>query len=307
MRRNRTRSVLFIVLLLAMAAACGSEEQPEAQPPAGGTATRDAGGGAAPDPTGTQDAAAAADDDGAVALDAVYAEVEGVTGSERRDALISLAQEEDGEFTVYDASNVDITQPIYDAFSDATDIDVAVYRASAEGIRARLLEESQAGFTGGADVVSMNGAEMAVLDQENLLLPIDTPVAVEMMYKGGADTWLMSHLSVYTAAWNTDAIPESEVPATWEDLLSNYGDGLVLESTDFDWFATLVTEYFMAEQGMTEDEAVELFRSAASAATAARGHTLITQLLAAGEYDIAGGEELGDQGVASGSGGCGRR
>jgi iron(III) transport system substrate-binding protein len=61
-----------------------------------------------------------------------------------------------------------------------------------------------------------------------------------------------------------------------------------MEAGDFDWFATLVKDYFMEEQGMTEDEAVQLFRDAAAgAASVIDGHTLMAELLVAGEYDIA--------------------
>jgi iron(III) transport system substrate-binding protein len=54
-----------------------------------------------------------------------------------------------------------------------------------------------------------------------------------------------------------------------------------MELSDVDWFATLVKEYFMGEKGMSEDEAVQLFKQAAAGAKIIDGHTLMTEPLRA--------------------------
>jgi iron(III) transport system substrate-binding protein len=123
-----------------------------------------------------------------------------------------------------------------------------------------------------------------VIDQEGLLAPLDSPVTDDIDPQGVFDTWAWLYLNTFVGSWNTDRT--GSPPGTWEDLLA-YGDGLAVEVGDFDWFATLVKDYFVAEQGMSEDEAVDLFREAVNGAALVDGHTLMAELLAAGEYDVA--------------------
>jgi iron(III) transport system substrate-binding protein len=60
-----------------------------------------------------------------------------------------------------------------------------------------------------------------------------------------------------------------------------------MELGDVDWFATIVKGYFMEQKGMTEEETIDLFKEAAQGATFVDGHTLMTELVAAGEYSVA--------------------
>src|SRR5918992_1145513 len=192
-------------------------------------------------------------------LEEIYAELEGLDGDARRERLIELADEEGGSFNAYGSTNLDDIFPMLDEFTDATGIDVNYYRASSSDILQRVLQEADANFPG-ADLVFTNGPELSVIDP-----------------------WVWLYLNTFVGSWNTDRV--SSGPATWEDLLA-YGEGLALEVGDFDWFATLVKTYFMEGQGMSEEEAVDLFRQAANGAALVDGHTLMAELLAAGEYDV---------------------
>lgn len=233
------------------------------------------------------DTAAGASPGADAPLDEVYAAVDGLTGEERRQRLIELAQEEDGEFNLYGTLNIEQLGPIADAFEDATDLPVSLYRSSSNQMMQRLLQEAQADFTG-ADVVNVSGAEMPILDREGLLLPLRTPATDVLVDSAVFDTWAGIQLNVFTPVWNTDLVGEDEAPRTWEDVLTNFRDGrLVMDLADYDWFAALVSEYFVQRQGMSEDEAVELFREAAAGGVVVDGHTLMTELVAAGEHEIA--------------------
>lgn len=263
--RMTWRSMSLVVALLLTLAGCAS-------PP-----TQDegaAGGGAAGDEEG----------EGASALEEVYAQVEGLTGKERRDKLMELAAEESGSLSLYTSTNLDESGPIAEDFSDATDIDVEIYRANSESVLQRLLQEDQANYAG-ADVVQTNGPEMTILDQEGLLLPLNTPVTDDIVEFGVFPTWSSIYLNTFVSAWNTKAVSGGEVPGSWEDVLTDPPGRLAMELGDFDWFATL-TKYFVEEKGMTEDEAVELFRKAARQAVVVDGHTVMAELMAAGEFDI---------------------
>jgi iron(III) transport system substrate-binding protein len=241
-------------------------------------------GGASPtaqDPQTSESGAQSGGD----ALDAVYAEVEGLEGDERRQRLIELAAEEEGTVTWYTSTNLDESQPMVDAYTDAVGLEPELYRASSSDLLQRLIQEAEANYAG-ADVVASNGPEMNALDQEGLLLPLESPLKDDIIEVARFDNWAGFYLNVFTAAWNTDLLSEDQYPASWEDVLTKYPEQLAMELGDFDWFATLVTHYFVEEQGMSEDEAVELFKEAARNATIVDGHTTMAELMGAGEFSI---------------------
>jgi iron(III) transport system substrate-binding protein len=231
--------------------------------------------------------ATAAQAAGAKRLQAVYDQVRGLAPAERRKKLIGMAEKEAGNFTVYGSTNLDEAEPIMSAFEDLSGLDPELYRASSSDLLQRILQESQANFRKGADVVYTNGPELQVLDDKKLLLPLDTPFKQDVVQKTiVSDNWVPIYLNAFTASWNTKAVPSGKAPKSWEDVLSRFSGHLAMEVGDWDWFATLVTQYFMPK-GMSEDEAVAQFQKAASGARMVDGHTLMTELLAAGEFDAA--------------------
>lgn len=264
-------SVVSLVLML-LSVGCGAP--PTVESPPGSTAAVD-----------SSEPAPASGAPQADPMEAVYAAVDGLTGEERQARLIELADEEGGEVTVYTSTNLDESQPLIEAFEDATGIDVSLYRASASTVLQRTFQEAEADFEGGADVLAINGPEMTILDAEGLLAPLQTPATEAILPGGVFETWSAMYLNVFVAGWNTDRVDQASAPTTYQELFTNFEGQLGMELGDWDWFATL-TKYFMAEQGMTEDEAVELFKNAARGARVVDGHTLMTELLAAGEFDV---------------------
>jgi iron(III) transport system substrate-binding protein len=216
-------------------------------------------------------------------LNGIYGELEGLDPEARREKLIELAGEEGGSVDAYGSTNLDDIFPMIDEFEGATGIDVNYYRASSSDILERVLQEADADFPG-ADLVFTNGPELSVIDDRDLLAPLNSPVTEDVDEQGVFDTWVWLYLNTFVASWNTDLVKDA--PATWEDVLA-YGDGLAVEVGDFDWFATLVKSYFVGEQGMSEEEAIDLFRQGVNGAALVDGHTLMAELLAAGEYDVA--------------------
>jgi iron(III) transport system substrate-binding protein len=267
MRGNQIFGPLLAMAVAAvLLAACGA-------PP---TQQSEGDNGAASDGAGQADG-------GDAVLADVNSEVEGLEGDERRDKLVELAQEEGCELTFYTSTNVDESGPLTDAFTDAYDIDVSLYRAGSETIVQRVIEEGQANFPG-ADVVGTNGPEMTIMANEGLFAPLDTPITEDIAEFALTEHWAGYYLQIFVPVWNTDRVMGEAVPQTWEDVLT-YDGNLALEIGDWDWFATLV-KYFTEEQGMSEEEATDLFRQAADGASVVDGHTLMTELLAAGEYDM---------------------
>ena len=273
-------SVLLVQMLLL--AACGgtptAEEAPEeAQEPAA------AGPAASAEPAASE---AAAPEETASGLEGVYAEVEGLEGEERRTALVELAGECEAPINLYTTMNVEDIDPVVAAFTDETGIEVSVFRAPNQDILRRILQEEDAMVAEVADVISVNDLEQAILAREGVLAPLDTPAT-----EGNAvihDTWAGSYLAVYLAAWNTNNVPAGEEPTSWEEVFTGYPGQLAYQLGDHSWFATLVNDYYVAELGMTEREAVDMIKAGLSqGAQIVDGHTLGANLLAAGEYDVA--------------------
>jgi iron(III) transport system substrate-binding protein len=223
---------------------------------------------------------------GASKLQKVYAQVDGLAPAARRTKLIALAAKEGGKLNVYGSTNLDEAEPIMKAFEDISGIDPNLYRASSSDLLQRVLQEADANFANGADVVYTNGPELQILDDKHLLLPLRSPFVADVVPETVvSENWAPIYLNVFTAAWNSQHVSAAQAPKTWEDVLTKYHGKLAMEVGDWDWFATLVTQYF-AKKGVSEDEAVALFKRAASGARMVDGHTLMTELLAAGEFDV---------------------
>lgn len=221
--------------------------------------------------------------DNRAALEEVYAQVEGLTGEERTAKLLELAQEEE-TLSIHGSTNLEDALPLFDAFADLYDLEPNYYRASSSDVLQRILQEADANFPGN-DVVMANGPELAILDELGLLLPLETPATDAIIDAGVFDTWAAIYMNSFVAGWNTEFV--EEVPDNWNDFLSTFDGALALELGDWDWFATLTRVYFIGELGMTEEEVVELFKNAVAGSTVIDGHTLMAELLVAGEYDAA--------------------
>lgn len=264
------RSILGAAALVALSA-CGSPATDNPPPSADSSPT--AGDAASP---GSE---APAEVSG---LDAVLAEVEGLSGQERRDKLVELAQQE-GSVDLYTSMNGDIVQEVGDAFEDEFDVAVNIYRASSEAVLQRLVQEAGAGYRG-ADLAETNGTEMFALSKEGILVPVESPVTGDLAEGSVFADWTATRFNFFAAAWNTGAV--ADAPARWEDLADPRWDGrMAMELGDADWFMAL-RDYWL-EAGRSEEEVAQLFEDMASGSVTVKGHTLMTELLAAGEYDLA--------------------
>ena len=262
-----TASVLGVVALLL--AACGSPPTDEAGEPAGATdAPAAPAATAAAEPSATED---------------LYAQLEGLGPEERRATLLEMAAEEGGAVMFYGSPNVDDITPVLEGFTEATGIETELFRSGAREVFQRVLQEAAAGQVG-ADVVLVGQGDMAALEAEGLLMPLRTPVMDDLVPDGRSDTFAPAYLAVHVAAWNTDRVPPEEAPTAWEDVLISPPGIVAFDQSDYGWFATLVTEYFMDERGMTEEEAVAVFQEAMPENVVMRGHSAGTELLLAGEF-----------------------
>lgn len=222
-------------------------------------------------------------DDTKAELQDIYDQLEGLSMDEREAKLQELAADK-GPVTITASTNPDDAKITYPAFTEATGVEVELQSADADSGRARLVEEIRACHAG-TDIIIADATEVAPLDREGWLLNLDTPATDPLPPEAKFGNFADNSFNVYVAAWNTDQVASDGAPQTWEDVLA-WPEEIAVDVGDYAWFATLVKEYFVKEKGMTEQEAVDLFRNAAERMVPTDGHTLMVELLLAGEFSM---------------------
>jgi iron(III) transport system substrate-binding protein len=212
---------------------------------------------------------------------AVYDRINGLSGAQRHDTLVELAEKE-GKLSIY-TSNTDIDK-LVEGFENAYDIEVSVYRANSETVLQRELQEQGAGFFGN-DVIDTNAGELNVMNKEGLLAPYEGELRDKVREGGQANGWTASRFNVFVVGWNTDKVKPGQEPKSFEELADPKWKGQVsMELGDVDWFAGMY-EYYRA-QGKSDTEIHELFSRIATNSKIVRGHTTQGELLSAGQFAI---------------------
>src|SRR6185436_11301841 len=120
---------------------------------------------------------------------------------------------------------------------------------------------------------------------EKLLYAVKTPLTAELIPQAlrPHGEWVASRLNIFSAAYNTNLVKADEVPKSYEDLKNPRWKGrLAIEADDVDWFASIVTK-------MGVEKGVQLFKDIVRTNTMSirKGHTLLSNLVAAGEVPLA--------------------
>ena len=133
----------------------------------------------------------------------------------------------------------------------------------------------------------MAGSSSALepLYRENLLQEVKSPYLSGIIPEAIAPhrQWVAVYLSTIVQAYNTDLVREDSLPNTYYDLLRpQWKDKLGIEAEDFDWFAQVVMD-------MGEAQGLRLFRDivASNGISVRKGHSLLTNLVVAGEVPLA--------------------
>jgi iron(III) transport system substrate-binding protein len=219
---------------------------------------------------------------GSAAAQKVYDQINGLSGEERSQTLRDLAAK-DGQLTLY-TSNTDIDD-VVKAFEAKYPIKVETYRANSETVLQRILQESSARYQG-ADLVETNAGELNALQQQQLLYPYTGQLRDEVRPEGRKDGWTADRFNAFVLGWNTNKVPPGTEPKSLEDLTGPQWKGRVgLEIGDVDWYAAMHDYY--VKRGMSEADVTNLFTSLATNAKIAKGHTVMGELLAAGQFDTA--------------------
>jgi len=210
------------------------------------------------------------------------ADVAKYSGPDRTQMLIDGAKKE-GTITLYSSAVVADSNVITEAFERKYRLKVQLWRGSSEDILRRAVTEHRGGRDD-VDVAETAGTEMEGLRREQLLQEISSPVFADLMSQAvvAQRPWVTSRLSIFTAAFNTTVIKPTDAPKSYADLADPKWKGkLGIEADDANWLMSVAGV-------MGEDKTVALFRSvvAANGMSVRKGHTLLSNLVVAGEVPL---------------------
>lgn len=211
------------------------------------------------------------------------AEIASYQSADRTERLIEGAKKE-GTFTLYSSTAPEDMNPVIDAFKKKYGIDVQFWRSSSDNIVQRAVAENRAGRCL-VDAFTSVAAELEALQREKLLYAVKTPLAAELMPQSlrPHGEWIATRLNIFAAAYNTNLVKKEEVPKSYEDLKNPKWKGrLGIEVGDSDWFSAIVPK-------MGQEKALKLFKEIAltNGFSYRKGHTLLANLVAAGEVPLA--------------------
>jgi iron(III) transport system substrate-binding protein len=209
-----------------------------------------------------------------------------IAADEAPDRMQRLAADakREGSLSLYTSRVAEDATPLTDAFTKKYGIGVQVWRASNQDIIQRSVAESRAGRCP-ADVISSGTPALEPLYREQLLQPVKSATTGELMPQAlrphGA--WVGVSVNIISGAYNTELVKPEDVPKSYDDLKNPKWKGrLAIEAEDVDWFAALMGK-------LGEEKGVALFRDIVrtNGVSMRIGHTLIANMVAAGEVPLA--------------------
>jgi iron(III) transport system substrate-binding protein len=201
-----------------------------------------------------------------------------------RERRIEVAAKE-REVVWYTAMNTSDADPLRKRFEEKyPSLRLTILRQPGEKIRNRILTEARAGkfFW---DVVSFNHLDMDVLDREQLLASYVSPETATGFPQGAVHPrghWAAIYVRQYIIGYNTQAVPPSEAPKDWQELLQERWKGkLAMDENEVEWYAAML-DYLGREKGASFMRAL-----ARQNPQFRRGHSLLSKLLIAGDFPLA--------------------
>jgi iron(III) transport system substrate-binding protein len=206
-------------------------------------------------------------------------------GADARAAAEAAAKKE-GQLSLYTSMTSDVADAISKAFTAQFGIKVNVFRGNSETVLQRALQEGKANRPQ-ADAIETNFLELETLGKEGQLAKYEGKGLDAVPDNLKFEWWTADRLNLFLPAWNTKLIKPGEEPKAWEDLADpKYKGKFQIEISDSDWFEN-VTQYWL-KNGKSQAEVDDLWSKIAANATAAKGHTTMMELLAAGQTAMDG-------------------
>ena len=211
------------------------------------------------------------------------AALEKLPAQERHQRLMEAARSE-GEAIVY--ANMDVTamKPVADGFMKKySGLKVTSVHFSGASVITRIETEARAGKPL-SDVVLSGQLGVLALLEKKIAARYRSPErdSYREGFKDRDGLWTTYMTNVMVSAYNSRQVKKDEVPRSLEDLLKPRWKGkLVMDSQSYVWFGTML-------QQLGEERGIRYMnRLNEQNLHHSRGRRLMTQLLAAGEHDLA--------------------
>jgi iron(III) transport system substrate-binding protein len=200
--------------------------------------------------------------------------------SDEKAKLIDAAKKE-GKLVWYTSTNVTESKPLLDDFEKVyPGIKGEIFRASGEKTLNRIITEARANHSE-FDIVTIS--EVDALIDAKLLAPYRSPEAKSFIpeFKDPNGYWTAIYINYATIGYNPKMVSDKEAPKQWEDLLdTKWKSKLAIDQEQYPWFGTL-------HKAWGRERAQKYMRALAKQNIQWRkGHTLIAQLMAAGEFPL---------------------
>src|SRR5258705_1564234 len=184
---------------------------------------------------------------------------------------------------VYTSMQMDSIAPLLRAFEQKYGVKLRIWRGAGKDILRRVTTEVK-GSRYDLDLVESDGFALEALSREEVLAAVRSPFQDDLMAEALRPhrQWVGTRLNIFASVYNTNLVIKEILPKTYTDLLNPALKGLLgIEADDYDWFGMVVSL-------LGEEQGLKLFRDvvATNGLSVRKGHTLLTNLAAAGEVPI---------------------
>src|SRR5207302_1905359 len=172
--------------------------------------------------------------------------------------------------------------PLTRAFEKKHGIKVELWRAASEKVTQRTITEARARRFS-VDAVETIGTDLERMTREKIFAEFHSPHLADLTPTAipSHRSWFPDRLSYLGVAYNTKLVHREDLPKTYEGFLDPKWQGrLGIEASDVVWLAGIL-KFWGQDRGM------KFFHGLAAMKPDVRtGHTLLTQLVAAGEVPV---------------------
>ncbi|MDR7420106.1 MAG: extracellular solute-binding protein [Armatimonadota bacterium] len=184
---------------------------------------------------------------------------------------------------VYTSMDLQESRPLVEGFMRVYPfIRVDLYRSTGEDVAQRVISEYR-GRRFAVDVIEGTGTDVAKVIVEGIGRTFYSPRAggYPRQSRDPHGAWVATRYNMLVLAWHTGDVAAAEAPASYEDLLNPKWKGRIgMEADDQIWLAALMA-YWGEQRGLA------FFRRLGDQHLSwRRGHTLLAQLIVAGEVTL---------------------
>ena len=201
---------------------------------------------------------------------------------DREQRLVEGAGRE-GELMVYSSMQLESIAPLQRAFEQKYGVKMRIWRGSGKDILRRVAIEAKANRFD-LDVVESDGFALEALHREGLLQEVRSPYHADLISEALRPhaQWVGTRVNIFTGVYNINRVNKEMLPKTYPDLVNPAFKGMLgIETDDYEWFGMVVGL-------LGEERGLKLFRDivAINGRSVRKGHTMLTNLAAAGEVPV---------------------